>query len=524
MSIAAVRIKLNSIQEYIFTSNKLSENIGASNITDQLVFRQTMTKVLEEIFENGFNYDFDEIALNGNLQKDNYNLFAASSSQYVYYVLDIGGGGAIVLLNENATSLTNSTRFIQIFSKKLLLEYPGLKYSISMMPAFDINDIKNRNQTKELNDLKNKYYLVSNIPKHGLTQDCPLNNDAAEIFNTTNSKFKNLIAHKHKGISKSASVKLLESEMVHLDIINLLKSYNLIFSDDLSKLGQNKEGSYIAVVHIDGNGVGEFINGANTGFDFGAKSIAAQACAKNAIMKLLQEDICKNIRNGKVADEIELEFSGSQYIIPFRPLLSGGDDITFVCEGRLGMYLAEKFIEYYTDNKSIIKSACAGVAIVKTKFPFYKAYKLAEELCSEAKAKARNDGNMSSYISYYYAADSFAGSLEQIRERTQVYKDIKLYQGPYNLSNSITDNSLSKLKSGIKNFKDGINISNNKIQKLRELLIGSNSAKKVFIARLKELEYQLPDEIMDDLIDNPRKLDKYFDQIELMDFYLKTLW
>ena len=65
----------------------------------------------------------------------------------------------------------------------------------------------------------------------------------------------------------------------------------------------------------------------------------------------------------------------------------GGDDLTFVCDGRLGLDLAAFYLKEFSrgtikvcgEDKSV--DACAGVAIVPTKFPFASAYHFAEELC-----------------------------------------------------------------------------------------------------------------------------------------------
>lgn len=527
MSITAVQIKLNSIQEYIFTSNKLSENIGASNITDQKVFYDTMKKVLEGQFNSNSEFipsatsEINKVSTNSKV----FNDFIKDSEKYLYSILDIGGGGAIVLFNESSKGESPSDKFKHAFSKQLLLNYPGLKYSFSTITEYDLDNIKKGDKSDDLNKSKHWYHSVSTIPKHGVTQDCPLNNDAAELFTDDVLKFKRQFGYnQNKGFSKSASVKLRASDEVYSDILNLLSSHNLVFSDDISKLGQKKEGSYIAVVHIDGNGVGNFINSSKTAFEFWQNSIKTQVCTRDAIKKLIEVDIIAKIENGIYANELELDRKGAQYIIPFRPLLGGGDDITFICEGRIGMYLAEKFVSYYVGNGSIIKSACAGVSIVKTKFPFYKAYKLAEELCAEAKVLSRKPDNKDhSFISFYCAADSFAGSLEQIRARTQVYKKNELYQGPYDILETTATNSLNKLKAGIKHFSDKSHIPNNKIQKLRELLIGSDVSKKAFLKELKELEHTLPGNTIDELKTDLSKLNKYFDQIELLDFYLEKL-
>ena len=86
---------------------------------------------------------------------------------------------------------------------------------------------------------------------------------------------------------------------------------------------------------------------------------------------------------------------------PVRPLIFGGDDLTLVCDGRLGLALAAVYLKaFHTHTTSEFSRldfpdrdkkisdelkkpayACAGVAIVKTHYPFARAYKLSSALC-----------------------------------------------------------------------------------------------------------------------------------------------
>ncbi len=78
--------------------------------------------------------------------------------------------------------------------------------------------------------------------------------------------------------------------------------------------------------------------------------------------------------------------------LPFRPIVFGGDDVTFVCEGRLGLPLAAHYLARLAEG--ILPDgdplyARAGIAIVKTHYPFARAYELADELCGVGQALHR---------------------------------------------------------------------------------------------------------------------------------------
>lgn len=493
-----VAVKINSIQEYIFHSNKLKENIGASQITDHEVFHVIMENILTGNF------------------------------QYNSTIVDKGGGGALVRFdNEEIAS-----KFVKKFSLALLLNYPGLKTSFAVKDDFDFMSHK-KELYDELADSKSRHPVNTSIQKHGITADCPLSNESAEqLFEgqyISNASFSRI----------NAASKSLKN---YTDTLDKPPKYSL--TTEIEQLGQNEEASYIAVVHIDGNGMGSRFAKINSEEELSKSSKLVKNAAVGAMNSVIK-DLIDLLEKGDGLKELSLkkDKDSEKVFLPVRPILAGGDDITFVCEGRLGMYLAEKFIYYFTENgkSDLMDGACAGVAIVKTKFPFYKAYELAEELCKEAKELCRKDEGepdvKKSYISYYYSATTFSGSLEQLRERThQIDSNHFAYSGPYNVFDDSED-SIKKLKTGIKHFNNDEKFPKNKVMRLREVIAESEPAQKLFLKELQEAEKQLPDGgkviwnakistyiLADGEIKEKKEYQTpYFDQIELMDFYPNDL-
>ena len=139
---------------------------------------------------------------------------------------------------------------------------------------------------------------------------------------------------------------------------------------------------------------------------------------KNAYKEMLEE-VANRINEGKL-QELDLKHSN----FPVRRIITAGDDICFVSEGRIGIECAAVFLKKLKKQNY---SACAGVAIVHQKYPFYRAYELAESLCSNAKKFVANidpdDENISRHVSaidWHIEYGEMKESLEEIREMYKI--------------------------------------------------------------------------------------------------------
>lgn len=105
--------------------------------------------------------------------------------------------------------------------------------------------------------------------------------------------------------------------------------------------------------------------------------------------------------------------------LPIRPILLGGDDLTFVCDGRIALDLAAAALGVFPaqdlDGGATI-GACAGVAIVRSHHPFARAYGLAEQLCRSAKDSLVTSGAQTACaLDWLINAPAPGASIEGIR-------------------------------------------------------------------------------------------------------------
>lgn len=493
-----VGIKLNGIQDYIFRSNILKENIGASHITNVILFGEILKSELKALIPDEREFSWDQWILFPEVVRIREDALQRCE------IVEIGGGGALLLfrLKEDAVQL------VRAFSLRILLEYPGLKISTAILEeSFPLDFSTDKAELFKKLEAHNKKGFNNSLPlKSGIMQNAAVNLYAAEFEFT---KFQNDIL-----VSGHSFAKIRVAQSADQYYKELIDDERFVLTSEIDKLGQNKEAGYIAIVQIDGNGIGERVRQLKQIPELRQFSSQRAALIKDALRKLIRKDIIglTDTERGIFAG-IQLEKLNTKWILPIRPLLNGGDDACFLCEGRIGMYLAERFVRHLTSVPSVIKAACAGVVIVKTHFPFYKAYSLAEELCQEAKARSRNTNN--SFISFFYSSSTFAGSLEQIRLRTHRAKPNRnLYAGPYSVEN--TDQSLRDLKQRILHFKKEANISKNKVMKLRSVMADTEFDEQLFIKEITDRGFSLPGKA-DSLFTDNRTV--YFDPIELMEFY-----
>jgi hypothetical protein len=126
-------------------------------------------------------------------------------------------------------------------------------------------------------------------------------------------------------------------------------------------------------------------------------------------------------------------------LLPFRPIVFGGDDATLVCEGRLGLSVAAAYLRAFTVDLLADKQpafARAGVAVVKSHYPFSRAYGLAEELAASAKKAIKdkvikghadalalpNEANVT-VMDWHFATSGTILSLDKVREHEYQARD-----------------------------------------------------------------------------------------------------
>lgn len=228
--------------------------------------------------------------------------------------------------------------------------------------------------------------------------------------------------------------------------------------EDAARLGS--EIGWIAVVHIDGNTVGR------TFIDLGARCFEQAAGnlddADDLHLKALAHLSTGLMNATETAVKAGVAAVGDFTIIP---LVVGGDDVTVVCTGATALSFTRAYLESFERSteevaevlRSLLPNAgippyytaCAGVAVVKPHFPFFVAYELAEDLIASAKARAKRahcDGVVPSAFDVHVLSDSRSIDLESIRaQRRSAEGDVELWGGPYLVGRTSCESDLRTL-------------------------------------------------------------------------------
>lgn len=506
MEINAVLLDVAAIQQYVFGSNKLKENLGASYL-------------VEKIFEKNLKTAFENTCLQCDISDWKRTTRVKICDPDVEVEIGyIGGGNALLFFKDN----DHAVKLAKEWTKILLIETPGLVPSIAIkkMECSALSD-KNRFQLETgelfrmLRENKNEYQPQTILPRHGITAECSHTGLSAECYDEKDKVYISSVAMSKKCRADDANTEL------HNKFSDILE--DKIFPMELDELGQQEGDNHISIVHIDGNNMGMKFRSCKTLKEIRDLSKSVRVATENSF-KFLLEHIVKNYNH--FYEKLNL----AKNTLPIRPIIMGGDDITFISHGKLGIYFAKIFMEQFTREKVSGKnylSACAGVAVTGTKYPFYRGYQLSEDLCKQAKKKAHEEDKLnSSWLDFHIAYGGFSGSIEDIRKNNYTTPRGDLCLRPYRVTGKCEDHlNFNDCLSGIK-YLIGNELDNewprSKLKELREVLTLQTPAVRMFI---KEMEFRgrsLPDIAGYKDAKNTGWIEQttpYFDMLELMEFY-----
>ena len=415
---------VQGIQGFIFSTNKLKDIVGASELVEQIC-----TTV------------FDKFAVNGESVVQ-----AAGNIKFIF--------------NEK----TDCENTVLKFPKEVMKMAPGITISQAVIPLDD--DFGKAVDTIETL-LKRQRNKPSRSVTSGLIGIKRANNTGLPIVRIKNGEYQD-----EPTIQKNVfqNVKVLCEKSFGEDSLSAKR-----VAYDIKDITDNND--WIAIIHADGNGLGKVVQTIGRNKEelslFSHELDTATKEAANTAYKA-----------------VSLQFANKE-IIPIRPVVLSGDDMTVIIRGclaikyvnafiaafeektraRLGKILKENHV--FAEDKDFL-TACAGIAFIKSSYPFYYGYQLAEELCGQAKkdTKAIHGANTNhlppSCLLFHKIQDSYIFDYQDIVKRELTAKDgLSFKAGPYyihsqsskktvddliNASELLNSENGDGIKSGIRNW------------------------------------------------------------------------
>jgi len=464
-SMYIVLIETSGNQNYIFSTNKLKENIGASELTYRSGTKWVLDAVGEITGSNSLQIWKDSDRLRKLLLDPTINPPIENLATKIEIIIAASGKTLLLVKSD-----VDAKKIIQAVSYKALREAPGLEIA-GVFCKFDWNSETlgeiNKKVHKEYERVRSlkpsvdlrflRLPVVDECATSGLPASKVLQNPEKELVPTSLVSEIKQKAH-DEGINRVKA--LLHSDSRYQN------HYLAEDADDLEevkKYDQNaKEIDWLSVVHADGNGLGEIFLKFHEHLKFATPNWNRDYV--NALRKFsLALDICteKAFLQALSALQPYPKQKKGQTLIPLIPLILGGDDLTVICDGRYAIPFTHKFLIEFEKETTISQigvgniiaevaekalgvgrlSACAGIAVIKPHFPFSVAYELAEGLMRSAKEVKKvvqhpeqtteKTPYPCSALDFHILYDSSDVELEQIRKKIALDKQTLLYRRPF---------------------------------------------------------------------------------------------
>ncbi len=166
--------------------------------------------------------------------------------------------------------------------------------------------------------------------------------------------------------------------------------------DDIVKETRG-DSSLLAVIYIDGNGIGAKV----------------ETCLQNKTsyddcvnaLRSLSSNIQKICISDRMSDLPELH----------RVVVSAGDEITIICKATDAYEMAKTYLKNLPEEEGF--SSCGGITIFHSHAPFADAYRIAEECCETGKKFMKENGlSKGCFLDFEYCQGAVGSDLDSIRE------------------------------------------------------------------------------------------------------------
>lgn len=485
-------------QAYIFATNRLRENVGASQRVWQAGVEFTYRAAQEVSGCTGFD-TLRKKAKRGPVSYAKAMRKAPRLSEKVAIEVVVATSGKALFL---AREEEKAKELIAYATRMALEEAPGLTIRGAIVPI-EGNDASTANAAvkavhEEIEAIRDHLPAPEiRFPTLPILEPCASSGlPAAEVPSRET----------YGSDPKPSSDVTIAKRAAHQSAVKRISKLIGLKPKDLGKnIGEmEKNTDWIGIVHADGNGMGQLFlefgeictERKKTKLrdyfdDYRELSLSLDLCGVAAFQAALKEVYPASAEDDQDSAAPDRDTSGAppqgrkpgqrgkKERLPLLPLVLGGDDLTVLCDGRMAVRFAAAYLEAFqeqttkaevlgrcsslpgileakrciernkrphdenqpgTDEWSSL-GAAAGIAVTKPHYPFHRGYELAESLLREAKTAKTKLGVSRCALDFHVLFDGAETSLDDLRERWTLPTGHRLTARPYVLARPAAPNN-----------------------------------------------------------------------------------
>lgn len=500
---------VRGIQEFVFRTLKLRENTGASEIVAS-IFTEALREAVEYL-----NWDDGECRPDW----EDYEDFRFWNDENVRMEVIYTGAGNTYIAYRRKEDCIAVNRFV---SRYVFENTYSLNLAIAAVPIQSDYEATYRRLTEKLAENKAKMpmtRLIGNLP---ITRQDPNTGYPFSHYcfvdgmlrPVTSESYRKLI--KFTQLEKESAKKAEDKNVKQLD--------NLVTEKGID--------SQIAVVHIDGNNMGRIFGKVMRGEKYFPEAVKKLRAHSKLIhhdfidsLEYAEKELERFVESGRCKFKEKYDEKSGKYRRYLRRVIWSGDDITFLCNARVAISLCEIFFKRLTEEQNF--SACAGIVFIDSHFPFYAAYKVAEQCCDSAKERAKGNAkdntgeSVGNYLDFQICQNiSVSNDLESNRKKNYCLSDgTRLLARPYCTDSTMMESDFHHLeffKTAYRHFSDS-DFPDHVAKELRNAYSSGRMQAGTVLNKMRSRGFKLP-KGSKELYENKEAL--YFDALEMLDLYL----
>ena len=464
-----VLIETAGNQHYVFQSNRLRENLGASELLYQVGTRY----VAETIAELGGPQVLgDDSLVDPRLLLDQKVNPPIERLESAVEIIVITSGKALLLVRGHALAKA----IVGDVTRKALRDAPGVVVRGFVSPPFDWDgaDLHELVGTVHRGIERLRHEVAApeaRFPLLPITAQCQSTGLPASLVQRLGAGVdpdaapsrrhddalsavmhaKWLAANRFDPDASQGSSQADQRKPPRLHALLSKPGFTLVRST--KEFDAMEEIERVAVIHADGNGLGQIFlnfssylpegwNNRTYVVNYRAFSLALEECTVRALREAIPYLEWRRLQkhsNEKIS------------VVPMVPIIVGGDDLTLIVDGPAAIDFTVAFLKAFNElSKEDLGQpfgtvlydmtngqglgSCAGIAVVPPHFPFHQAHDLAGELLASAKKVKEKETPTACAFDIHLVFESAVADLDDIRAQ-QSYehggKSYELFLRPY---------------------------------------------------------------------------------------------